>query len=49
MIIAGSQPWHYKCDIIYNLLEIFLPSSVQFWDVLSEADERTHRAQQRVQ
>ena len=44
-----SQPWHYECDIVYNLLEIFFPSPVQFWYVLSETDERTHGAQQRVQ
>ena len=48
-IMMGSQPWHYECDIVYNLLEIFFPSTVQFWYVLSETDERTHGAQQRVQ
>ena len=49
MIIAGSQPWHYKCDIIYNLLEVFLSGSVQFWNVLSQTDQGTHGTQQRVQ
>ena len=47
--MTKSQAWHYEGYIVYNLLDIFLPGPIQLRDVLSEADQRPHGAEERLQ